>query len=164
MTHRITLRTTVNSKGVTGWAYKYLGSGALAWKSSTQGLVSHSSTESELYAIDGAYRELRLQHRLLEDFALPHTLPTILGQDNLSTTTLIEGTHYNSRTRHLALRYHYCGSLQRAGILRVDYLPTAQMTADVLTKGLSRDSHERHSRVLLGHDPIQWEKKEKSAP
>ena len=36
-------------------------------------------------------------------------------------------------------------------------LPTAAMPSDALTKPLARAPHERHTRVLLGLAPLQWE-------
>ena len=147
---------THNSRGVTGWCYNHAG-GAVAWKSRTQDLVSLSSCESELIAVDEATRELRYLLKLLKDFGINAHKPVLLGQDNMGTLTLIKGTHFNARTRHIALRYHHCGEQQRVGVLEAKHLPTDQMSSDVLTKPLSRVAHERHTQVLLGHHPIQWE-------
>ena len=141
---------TCDSKGVTGWAY-LLGNGAVCWKSKAQPIVALSSTESELIAIDGAVRELRFLHKLLKDFGQQTTDPTTLAQDNMSTIHLCNSEHFNARTRHVALRYHYVGDQIRAGIIKIKYLSTLDMTADALTKPLPVHSHIRHREVLLGH-------------
>jgi len=149
---------THDSRSVTGWCY-HLNGGAISWKCRNQNLVTLSSTESELIAADEAVRELRFLHKLLVDFDLEGTEegPTVLGQDNMSTIALIRARHFNARTRHVALRYHHVGDLQREGTVLVRHLSTNQMTADVLTKGLDRTAHERHTRVLLGHQLVQWD-------
>ena len=75
-------------------------------------------------AVDEAARELRFLEKLLTDFGVQPPRPTALAQDNKSTVTLVGSTHWNARTRHVALRYHSTGDLQRAGVLQVRYLPT----------------------------------------
>ena len=45
------------TQGITGYHFQLFG-GPVAWRSSSQKLTSHSSTESELYALDEATREL----------------------------------------------------------------------------------------------------------
>jgi hypothetical protein len=40
------------------------------------------------------------------------------------------------RTKHIDVRYHYVRQLIAFGKMEVDYVPTADMLADVLTKPL----------------------------
>ena len=94
--------------------------------------------------------------KLLKDFGIESHEPVLLGQDNMGTIALIESTHFNARTRHVALRYHHTGFQQRAGVLKTVHLPTDQMSSDVLTKPLSTAAHQRHTEVLLGHQLISW--------
>jgi transposase InsO family protein len=148
--------TTHDSKGITGWAYQ-IGNGAVAWKCKAQPIVSLSSCEAELIAIDYAVRELRYLHKLLEDFGQNvTTTPTIVGQDNTSTITLCESRHFNQRTKHLALRYHHVGDEIRKGTVTLKYLCTDEMTADILTKALYHNQFVRHREVLLGHKQLLW--------
>jgi len=146
---------THDSRGITGWCYLHAG-GAVAWKSRAQDLVSLSSCEAELIACDEATRELRYLLKLLQDFDIEAHTPIMVGQDNMGTLSLIDSTHYNARTRHIALRYLHTGDQQRAGVLQTSHLPTDQISSDVLTKPLPREAHERHTQVLLGHKSVQW--------
>ena len=129
---------------------------AVAYKCRTQDITSLSSTESELIAVDEATRALRYLLKLLRDFGVPVEEPVLVGQDNMSTIALINSTHFNPRTRHLALRYHHCGEQQREGVLKIGHLPTEHMAADVLTKALGRAAFDRHRAVLMGHQRIVW--------
>lgn len=150
--------TENGAKGVTGWAF-HLAGGAISWKSRTQGLVALSSTEAELIAVDDAARELRYLQKLLADVGITAPRPTLVGQDNQSTCLLVGSKRYNPRTRHLALRYHHTGDLQRAQVLQVQYLPTEYMPSDVLTKQLPKAVHWRQAYVILGHMALQWKKR-----
>jgi hypothetical protein len=150
------LRGEHGSKGVTGWAF-HLAGGAVAWKARTQSLVALSSTdEAELIAVDDAARELRYLEKVLADLGIKAPRPTPIGQDSLSACTLVGSTHFNPRSRHIALRCHSTGDLQRAGVLQVQYLPTEHIPSDALTKGLSRELHQRHTSVLLGLVKLDW--------
>ena len=96
-----------------------------------------SSTEAELIAVDSAVRELRFLHKFLGEFGeQTGTKPTVIGQDNMSTLKLCDSTHFNPRTKHVALRYHHVGSQQRAGVVRLKYMSTDQIPSDLLTKPL----------------------------
>lgn len=149
---------THDSKGITGWSY-HLADGSIAWQSKAQVIVSLSSTEAELIAIDTAARELRYLHKLLLDFGQRTSeRPTVIAQDNMSTITLCESRHFNARTKHVALRYHHVGDLIRSGELSLKYLGTEAMTADVLTKALYKHPHIHHRAVLLGHIKLLWTK------
>ena len=69
----------------------------------------------------------------------------------MSTIKLVNAGCFNSRTRHVNVRYHYCHDLQGAGIVRVKHL----MPSGVLTKALHREEHRRHSDVLRGRAQLE---------
>ena len=145
---------THDAKGITGWAYLLCGA-AISWKCRAQPITALSSTEAELIAIDDAVRELRYLHKLLEEFGQQVRTPTWIGQDNMSTIAIIRNGRFSARTKHVALRYHHVGDLVKAGQVKVSYLPTGQMTADLLTKGMTAEAHELHRAVIMGHRPLQ---------
>jgi hypothetical protein len=64
--------------GVTGYHFQLFG-GPVTWSSSTQRLTSHSSIESELYALDEATRELVHLQKLLKDFDVQQSLASTSG-------------------------------------------------------------------------------------
>ncbi len=44
----------------------------------------------------------------------------------------------------------------RKGTVKLRYLCTEDMTADILTKALYKDQHIKHRDVLLGHIQLKW--------
>jgi transposase InsO family protein len=143
------------AKGVTGYTF-HLNGGSVCWKSSTQKLVALSSCESELIAIDMCTRELRSVLGIVKDMGIRMLGPTEVGQDNLATITLVNDGHFNARTRHIDLRFHHAHQQQQLGTLKVVYLDTHNMSADVLTKQLPVHSFLLHRSVLLGHQALKW--------
>merc|ERR1711988_966182 len=137
------------AKSTSGWAFSG-GSGALSWRAGTQAIIAHSSTEAELIALDEAVRELEYLIQLLRALRIDVQLPVDVFQDNMSTIQLVNSGRFNSRTRHMNVRYHYCHSLEEQGAVSIKHLGTHFMPSDVLTKALPAAEHRKHSDVLLG--------------
>ena len=148
--------------GVTGYHFQLFG-GPVTWRSSTQRLTSHSSTESELYALDEATRELVHLQKLLKDFDVQHLpRPVTIGQDNLSAISLSHAKAYNPRTKHIAIRYMYVNQIQEQGEVLIKHLSTDSIPSGALTKPLHGAPFKLHTDVLMGRLPLQWISKAKT--
>jgi hypothetical protein len=126
-----------------------LGSGPIATASCKQKIVTKSSTEAELVA-ESDYASPVLAHQaFLELQGEPHG-PATIFQDNQSTMAMIEnGISKSDKTRHIAIRYFWTKERVDSGDLVITYLPTDQMTADILTKPLQGVKFvELRSRLL----------------
>lgn len=112
-------------------------------------MIALSSTEAEYIGCSEAAREAIWLQRLYTDFT-PMTKPTpmLLNVDNQGAIKLSENPRFHERTKHIDIRYHFLRQAHESGQIRVEYLPTADMTADVLTKALPRDTHRRHTTGL----------------
>jgi hypothetical protein len=111
-------------------------SGPVYVSSKKQKLNTISSTEAELVAVaDGATQLLWIRELLAGQGHTPD--PAILFQDNTSTIRLHEsGKSCSQRTRHINVRYFFVKDRIDARELVVQYLPTKEMRADLLTKPL----------------------------
>ncbi len=47
---------------------------------------------------------------------------------------------FHGRSKHIGIKYHFVREHVQAGDIKLVYCPTGEMTADMLTKGLSRES------------------------
>ena len=61
-------------KSISGYGFQYAG-GMISWKSKKQPVVAHSSSESELIALDSAAREALWLTSLFEQLRHPISLP-----------------------------------------------------------------------------------------
>jgi hypothetical protein len=123
----------VDMKGHTG-ATIALGAGSLMAKSSKQRLTAKSSTESELIACSDFLSVVIMVRDLMIEMGYPMGPAEVL-QDNVSTLKLIErGRPASDRTRHVAIRFFFIKDRADAGEVRLEYCPTEEMLADVLTK------------------------------
>jgi len=126
-----------------------LGAGPLLVKSSKQKIVTKSSTESELIALSDLC-SLVIWNREFLIAQGENPPPTTVYQDNQSTMALVNrGVSSSERTRHIKIRHFWVKDQIDNGEVEIVYLPTTDMTADILTKPLQGESFNRLRRMLL---------------
>jgi hypothetical protein len=69
--------------------------------------------------------------------------PTDLFSDNQSATALAKNPISHARTKHIDLHHHFVREAIQDKVIWVQYILTAEMTADSLTKALGREKHEK---------------------
>jgi len=62
--------------------------------------------------------------------------PTIIHCDNTSCIRLSEDPIFHGKTKHIRNKYHYIQKLVQYGVLKLEYIPIDDQTADILTKSL----------------------------
>ena len=75
--------------------------------------------------------------------------PITLFGDNKGSNALTANPEHHSRTKHIDIKYHYIRQLVEDKEVDIQYIPTAEMAADILTKPLNASAFER-GRQLLG--------------
>jgi hypothetical protein len=76
------------------------------------------------------------------------TKAQVIFADNQSCIRISENPRDHARTKHIDIRYHFIRHAVYNGLVEVKHIPTAEMTADILTKSLPRDSHWRHLKGM----------------
>lgn len=128
-------------KSYTGFVFT-LGGSPISWESRKQTTVSLSSAEAEYVALSEGCRESAFLSALLTE--LTGIIEAVeLFSDSQSAIQIAENPIHHRRTKHIDVRHHYIREMVRMCKVKLSYLPTNEMPADVLTKGLSRESHER---------------------
>jgi histone deacetylase 1/2 len=113
-----------------------LGGGFVAARSYKQKIVTRSSAEAEFVCCsDSVSVGLGLRNFLIQQ---GHEIPpVVLYQDNTSSAFLAaKGKPASDRTRHVDIRYFFVFDCVARGELRIEYMPTERMRADMLTKPL----------------------------
>lgn len=134
-------------KSYTGYVIK-LGNCTVNWESRKQRCVSLSSCESEYLAISDVCKDVSFIKSLLSEI-LPKQINCIVYNDNQSAQKLLQAKEYcHKRTKHIDIRYHYVKDLISKNVIKVEYLPTDKMIADVLTKPLGRVKHNEFIKAM----------------
>ena len=117
--------------------------------------MTRSSTESELVAISDSLSQILWTREYMLAAGVP-LRPAVLYQDNLSTTFLAnKGRSTSERTRHIKIRYFFIRHYIDANEIILEYMPTASMIADIMTKPLHGDLFEKFCDALSGHKYIE---------
>ena len=78
----------------------------------------------------------------------PYRHPQIILADNQGAIKLSKNPQYHNRTKHIDVRYHFIRKSCQDGLIELAYIPTSEMVADILTKALPRDKHEKHMKGM----------------
>ena len=110
--------------------------GAISWFSKRQEIIALSTTEGEYVAATHAAKEALWLRKLFAELFKPLEEPTTLYCDNQSAIALTKDDQFHARTKHIDIRFHFIRLVCQKGYVRLIYCPTAEMTADILTKAL----------------------------
>lgn len=68
--------------------------------------------------------------------------------DNQSAIAQIVNQKNHERSKHIDIRYHFVRDLAADSLVKLIYLPTEDMIADIMTKPLARERHWCHCQNL----------------
>jgi hypothetical protein len=131
-----------------GWYFRFFG-GPLTWKSFVQRCVALSTCEAEYIALASATKEAVWLQRLLRELGTDQESVTIF-EDNQGAIALASNAVVNQRSKHIDVRYHFVRDCVLAGVVQLEYLPTAEMVADLLTKALAKQQFFFLCTLLMG--------------
>ena len=75
-------------------------------------------------------------------------LPTLIYEDNQGAIQLSRNPNFHNRTKHIDVCYHFVHERVTSNEIIVDYCPTQDMVADIMTKGLSKVTFEKFRNSL----------------
>lgn len=134
---------TYDRKSTTGYLFM-LGSTPIMWNSKKQPTVALSSTESEYMALTEGTKEAIWLRRLLCELKIQdRKVPTTLYGDNQGSLNLAHNPIYHGRTKHIEVKHHFIREKVLSEEINLEYTPTEEQLADILTKALGRTAFER---------------------
>ena len=112
-----------------------IGTGIVSWMSKHQSIVALFTTEAEYMATCEAGKEIVWMHKMLQELGFPMTAPSVLYMDNQSVAKHPE---HHGQMKQLDLSWFWLRDVVDQGVISPTYVPTGDMTADLLTKALPR--------------------------
>jgi Reverse transcriptase (RNA-dependent DNA polymerase) len=126
-----------------------IGRGPVYAKSSGQKINTKSSSEAELVGLSDSVGQVIWTRNFLVGQGY-NVGPATIYQDNQSAIALVKSGKSNShRTRHIAIRYFFIKDRVESKEIRIEYMRTGEMLADILTKPLQGDLFRRLRDELL---------------
>jgi hypothetical protein len=136
-----------DAKSISGYVVKQ-GGAVITWRSTKQELVAQSSAEAEYIALAEAVKEA-IWIRKLQEESLPNANHQIIIQeDNQSAIKLAQNPIHTNRTKHIHVRYHATRDYVKKKLVKIQYCPTEEMIADIMTKSLDQQAHAKFCTAL----------------
>ena len=136
-------------KSTSGYVFTVAGA-AVSWRAKKQKLVSLSTVEAEYIGYSEAAREAVWLKRVYDEIRgeVMAPKPLMLFCDNQGAIEITRNPKFHERTKHIDIKYHFIRSLVEDNKLSLNYMATSNQTADITTKGLTRDLHWKHVHGL----------------
>jgi hypothetical protein len=141
----------IDAKGHGGIVITYGGT-IVASKSFKMKLVTKSSTESELVAVEESVPYVLWMLSLMKDLELKVTRPVKMMQDNLSAIGIIDNGGSFNRSKHMIARQGFVKQHVDSGDIIFVHCPGEMMPADMLTKPLEGTRLKKLSQLINLHD------------
>ncbi|XP_043697501.1 secreted RxLR effector protein 161-like [Telopea speciosissima] len=125
-------------KSTSGGAF-YLGGSLVAWRSKKQGSVSLSTAEVEYIAATSCCTQLLWMKQMMKDLSVEVDRPVVIYCDNTSAINISKNPVMHSKTKHIAIRYHFLREKVIEGVVRLEFIPTAEQSTDIFTKPLPKE-------------------------
>ena len=130
------------TKATSGYVFTLAGA-AVSWRSRKQTVLTKSTTEAELVALETATNEAEWLRELLMDlpFVEKPVLPILMYCDNQSMLAQVMNTKDNSKSnKHIQRRLKSVRKMKNSGVIAVSYVRSESNLADPFTKGLPRNA------------------------
>lgn len=132
-------------RSYTGFAFM-LGGCPISWKARKERTVALSSTKAEYMALTKAVKEAINMKRFLHGFDKISKVKIFC--DNHSVLKLAKNPVFHNRSKHIDVRHHYVREIIKDECLKIAYIRTDKMAADILTKSLSKQKYENCMKLL----------------
>jgi len=137
-----------NRLSVSGFVI-YLCGVPVVWRTKQQRSVTLSSSEAEYYALSEAVKEIRFIYQLLKEMGFEVELPITVRVDNIGAIFMAENMQVSQRTKHIDTRLRFVNQFVDDGFIKIKFVGTNENDADLFTKNLGKDAHERHGGKLV---------------
>ena len=123
--------------------------GLVASKAATQSSVTTNTFESEARQFSTTGKNvMKLRHYQEHDFGLPDPSPSLVRVDNAAVLAYSRNVALTRNARHLTQEANYGRELYQEGHLDIQITPSADNSADIHTKPLSRRTFDKHCRAM----------------
>ena len=93
--------------------------------------------------------QFKVVYYSLKAVGIQVNLPIIVKTDNIGAMFMAQNASSGVRTRHVDTRYHFVRENLEDGIIKIEFLKSAENDSNIFTKNVSQDVYERHVKKFL---------------
>ena len=109
----------------------------ICWNTKWQASVVASSTEAEYTALFEAVKEVLWLKSLAVSININVLQPIVIYEDNDGCISVANNPSSHKRSKHIDIKYHFSREQIEKRVIQLEFVPTGNQSADVLTKPLS---------------------------
>eukprot|EP00253_Pinus_taeda_P027198 PITA_27198 len=128
-------------KSTSGGAF-FMGSRLVSWFSKKQSSIALSTAEAEYVVAASCCTQLLWMMQTLQDFQITCTPPISILCDNTSAMSISKNPIMHSKTKHILIKYHFLREQVLEQKVKLEYVPSNEQIADILTKPLPKETFE----------------------
>eukprot|EP00253_Pinus_taeda_P004890 PITA_04890 len=128
-------------KSTSGGAF-FMGSRLVSWFSKKQISIALSTAKAEYVAVASCCTQILWMMQTLQDFQITCTPPISILCDNTSAINISKNPVIHSKTKHIPIKYHFLWEQVFEQKVNLEYVPSKEQVADILTKPLPRETFE----------------------
>eukprot|EP00253_Pinus_taeda_P027417 PITA_27417 len=140
-------RSVDDRKSTSGVAI-FIGSRLVSWFNKKQSSIALSTAEAEYVAAASCCTQLLWMMQTLQDFQITCTPPISILCDNTSAISISKNPFMHSKTKHIQMKYHFLREQVLEQKVKLEYVPSKEQVADILTKPLPRETFEYLTQKL----------------
>jgi hypothetical protein len=92
-------------------------------------------------------KEIGWLTQLLDELGMDYETP-IVRVDNQAAISYAQDMSDYSKAKHIHLRYNFVWEIVARGEIKISYVKSTDIIADIFTKGLDQNSFSKHRRSL----------------
>ncbi|MBW0575132.1 hypothetical protein O181_114847 [Austropuccinia psidii MF-1] len=127
--------------------------GVLDWRARKQKVVALSSAEAKYNALIESSQDLPWTKQLILETTNLQVQCTLYS-DNLSAIAIASNPVYHHGTQHINFRLHFIRYALKKQSLKLKYLPTSKMLANMLTKNLPLVKYLPQLKMILSNPEL----------
>eukprot|EP00253_Pinus_taeda_P029864 PITA_29864 len=128
-------------KSTSGGAF-FMGSRLVSWFNKKQSSIALSTAEAKYVAAASCCTQPLWMMQTLQDFQITCTPPISILCDNKSAINISKNPIMHSKTKHIPIKYHFLREQVIEKNVKLEYVPSKEQVADILTKPLPRETFE----------------------
>lgn len=129
-------------RSYTGYIFM-LNDGPISWESRKQRTVALSTMEAEYMALTEATKEALHLTGFLNTIGVFNQKHVPIFNDNLSAIELAKNPVFHGRLKHIDIKHHFVRDELKNGTVKIYHKASKGLIADVLTKGLPAQNHNK---------------------